>query len=170
MDLSKLKMSQKIAGGGAVVFIVAYFLPWFSIGNSIYSVDYSGSDVGFLWSTLPLLCALAVLASIAVPLFAPQVDLSKSLQPVVVFGAGALAAFLVILKLIIGESVGVSISDITLDRAWGLFVAAIAAGAMAYGCFLIFKEGGGDIKNIGASMNKPSGGSTPPPPPPPPAN
>ncbi len=163
MDLSKMSMSQKLAGGGAALYVIAWFLPWFSFsygGLANIDVTASGSDLNFFWGTLPFLCALAVLALVAIPVFAGQVDLSKVPAPAIL-GAAGLAAFLTILKLLIGET--------AFDRSWGLFIAAIASGVMAYGAFLIFKEGGGDIKNIGASMNKPDGGSTMPPPPPPPA-
>ena len=163
MDLSKLSMSQKLAGGGAALYVIAWFLPWFSFsyaGLAAADISASGSDLNFLWGTLPFLCALVVLALVAIPVFAGNVDLSKVPAPAILV-AGGLGGFLTIVKLLIGESY--------VDRAWGLFVAAIAGGVMAYGCFLIFKDGGGDIKNIGASMNKPAGGATPPPPPPPPA-
>ena len=47
--------------------------------------------------------------------------------------AGAVAAGIVVLKLLIGE-------DCTVDRAWGLFLATIAALGLLGGGFLAFQE------------------------------
>ncbi|MEQ1788289.1 MAG: hypothetical protein ABL966_14650 [Acidimicrobiales bacterium] len=134
MDLNKLTTSDKIIAGSGLLLFVAYFLPWFKLDIFGESVTASGGDVGFLWSTFPMLIGLVLAGSvIASKLF--DVKLPDLPVPWGQFylGLGALAALLVVLKLLIGEDF--------VDRAFGLFIAAIAAIGLAAGGFLRFQEG-----------------------------
>lgn len=139
MDLNKLSTSDKVIAGSGIVLFIAYFLPWFKVdfGFGVGSATASGSDVGFLWATLPMLLGLiAAAVVIANKLF----DVKLPDLPIpwgqAFLGAGVLAAVLVILKLIIGED-----PSELVNRAWGLFVAAIAAIGLAVGGYLKFQEG-----------------------------
>ena len=58
MDLNKLTLADKIILGSGIVLFIAYFLTWFTVefdGDFGFggSADAKGSDVDFLWSTLP---------------------------------------------------------------------------------------------------------------------
>lgn len=133
MDLNKLTTSDKIIAGSGIVLFIAYFLPWFKLDIFGESVTASGGDVGFLWSTFPMLIGLVLAGSvIASKLF--DVKLPDLPVPWGQFylGLGALAALLVVLKLLIGEDF--------VDRAFGLFIAAIAAIGLAAGGFMKFSE------------------------------
>lgn len=139
MDLNKLTTSDKIIAGSGIVLFIAYFLPWFKVdfGPLGGSASASGSDVDFLWSTLPMLLGLiAAGLVIANKLF----DVKLPDLPIpwgqAFLGLGALAAVLVVLKLIIGEDP----SEI-VDRSYGLFLAALAAIGLAVGGWLKFQEG-----------------------------
>jgi len=147
VDLSKLTTADKVVAGSALALLIASFLPWFGIdfdtgfGNS-GSVTGNGWDVGFLWGGIPVILGLLMVAQIAVSRFSPDTTLPDLPWSKIHLGLGIAAAVLVVLKLLIGyEELGV-----TLDRKWGLFVAAIAAVALAVGGFLKYQEleaGGG---------------------------
>jgi hypothetical protein len=158
MDINKLSRAEQIIGVAAIVFILSTFLPWFSISVDGFGVSQSesgnGWDVGFLWGRFPALLALAMLVVIildkltSVELPDPPVSWGQ-----IHLGLGVLIAFLVILKLIIGEDGGASSAELALmddfgieiSRAWGLFVAVLAAIGLAVGGFFKFQEDGGKV-------------------------
>ncbi len=150
VDFDKLTNADKVVAGGFLAFFISLFLPWFKLDfGGFGSATASGWDVDFMWSTLPFLLGLIMVAQIALDRFSsvelPEIPVTWGQ---VHLGLGSLTAFLVVVKLLIGEDV--------IDRSWGLFVAAIAAGAMAAGGFLKFQEDGA---GGGAS----AGGSSAPP-------
>ena len=139
MDINKLSNPEKIIGGSAIVLFVASLLPWFEVSFLGTSVSGNGWDVGFLWGRLPVLIALVMLAHIVISNFFESVKLPDLPWARVHLGGGILAALLVVLKLLIGESeIGID-----FDRAYGLFLAVIAAVGLAVGGFLYFKENEG---------------------------
>ncbi len=131
MDLNKLTTSDKVIAGSGIVLFIAYFLPWFKIEAFGVSATASGGDVGFLWSTFPMLIGL-VLAGCVIASKLFDVKLPDLPVPWGQFylGLGALAALLVVLKLLIGEDF--------VDRAFGLFIAALAAIGLAVGGYMKF--------------------------------
>jgi hypothetical protein len=153
MDLNKLTPGEKIVGGAAIVFIISTFLPWFTLKLEFFGVSESesgnGWDVGFLWGRFPAILALIMLIAIIVNRFTTT-ELPTLPVPwgTVHLGLGVLAALLVILKLIIGEDGGVSDAEMELfeeaggeiSRAFGIFLAALAAIALAVGGFFMFNE------------------------------
>lgn len=138
MDLNKLTTADKVVAGSGILLFIAYFLPWFKVEAFGVSATASGGDVGFLWSTLPMLLGLVAAGLvIATKLFDVKLpDLPAPLGQILL-GLGALAAVLVVLKLIIGED-----PTELVDRAWGLFVATIAAIGLAVGGYLKMQEQG----------------------------
>jgi hypothetical protein len=151
VDLSKLTRSDRIIVAAGLVLFVASFLPWFDVkvhGTGIAGFggtagSGNGWDVGFLWAGLP---ALLGLAAAAVILATKLGSASLPTLPVswgqAFLGAGVLSAFLVVLKLLIGEDGGGSFAGVrvSVDRAWGLFLATLAALAFAGGGYLKFTE------------------------------
>lgn len=138
MDLNKLTTSDKVIAGSGILLFIAYFLPWFKVDFGLGgSVSANGSDVDFLWSTLPMLIGL-VMAGVIIASKLFDVKLPDLPVPwgQAHLGLGALAAVLVVLKLLIGED-----PTELVDRAFGLFVAAIAAIGLAVGGFLKYQEG-----------------------------
>lgn len=133
MDPSKLSTSDRVIAASGVVLFVASFLPWFKLDIFGQTFTANGWDVGFFWAGIPALLGLAATASI---LASRLGDVQLPELPVgwgqAYFVAGAVSAVIVLLKLVIGEDV--------VDRAWGLFVAALGAGAFAYGGFLAFQR------------------------------
>ena len=137
--LNKLTRSEQIIAVSAIVLLIASFLPWFSIDIGPFSADANGWDVGFLWAGIPVILGLVMLAHIAITRFSPDTNLPD--LPVswaqVHLGAGALAALLVVLKLLIGED--------GVDRSFGLILATLAALGLAYGGYLYYREHQGDV-------------------------
>ena len=178
MDISKLTLSDKIIAGSGILLFIASFLTWFSASSSVSGggdltdlgidpADFSGSlgsvngwDVGFLWAGLPALLGLIAAAAVLLPKLS-EVKLPELPIPwgQAFLGAGALAALLVILKLLIGEDGGGSetFSGVTvkvdIDRGIGIFLATLASLGLAYGGYLKF-----------AGKEDDGGTATPPPP------
>ncbi len=154
MDLNKLTTSDKIIAGSGIILFIAYFLPWFKVDFGAFggSASASGGDVDFLWSTLPMLLGL-ILAGIVIANKLFDVKLPDLPIPwgQAFLGAGALAAVLVVLKLIIGED-----PSELVDRSYGLFLAALAAIGLAVGGWLKFQEG-----DSGTTSGDAGGGSAP---------
>ncbi len=129
MDLNKLTTSDKVIAGSGILLFIAYFLPWFKVDIFGESITASGGDVGFLWSTFPMLLGLLMAGTvIANKLFDVKLPDLPIPWSQAYLGAGALAAVLVVLKLLIGEDF--------VDRAFGLFIAALAAIGLAVGGYL----------------------------------
>jgi hypothetical protein len=192
MDLSKFKTSDWLKVGGALVFLIGYFLDWTSIDcpagvpNSYCSnANLSGSDF-FFRGTLPWLLVLAV--GILAFLLAAGVMKAGSLPwPIIFIAATGLATLLVLIYIIHPSYSGVT----GIGRGIGSWMGLVGAGAALAGSFMGFTEGGGSMSDL-TNMNKlkgqfgggqsgmppstpgmnpppPPGGMTPPPPPPPPA-
>ncbi len=140
-QLKQLSQGQQIFAGGAVVFLIAYFLPWFTVDAFGFSASATGSDVGALFSTIPLLLSLAMLAVIIVRAVKPDAGLPDWPWAQVIFGVGVFCAAMVVLKLLIGEDDG---GTGLVSRSYGLFIATIAGIAMAAGGWLEFQASKSD--------------------------
>ena len=170
MDLSKVSKGGQIFAGAGLIYLIASFLPWYTLDIpkelqgfiSDDSVNAWG-DLGFLWGSLWALLFLAGAVMLVLPAFGVAVP---KLPAVAYLAVGGLATLFTLLKLIIGE-------DGPINAGYGLYLAVIAAAAAAFGGFMMFKESGGDLSDL-KDMNKlksqfggSGGGGTPPPPPPP---
>jgi hypothetical protein len=151
VDLSKLSLSDRIIVASGILLFIAYFLPWFDVsvdsgitGVGDFSESANGSDVDFIWSTLPMLIGLVmagvIIASKLFDVKLPELPVTWGQAHL---GLGALAAFLVVLKLLMGEDAPAAAEAFGVDisRAFGLFLAALAAIGLAVGGWLMFKEG-----------------------------
>lgn len=137
----KASQGTQLAAGGALVLLIAVFLPWVSV-----KVEGFGSSSGSGWEAYSLgklaaLCALVVLAAIAIELFSPQTTLP--VPPVLIaLGAAGLGVLCVLYHvLFLGSDAG-AIEGLGVDvgRSWGMFLALIAAGVSAYGAFRRLSE------------------------------
>lgn len=145
MDLNKLTTSDKVIAGSGILLFIAYFLDWFTVSFDAVSGfgggegGISGGDVGFLWATLPMLIGLVMAGVvIASKLFDVQLPDLPIPWGQALLGMGALAALLVILKLIIGYDVPTNfeLSGGEISRSIGIFIAALAAIGLAVGGYL----------------------------------
>ena len=136
MDLNKLTMPEKIISGSAIVLFIASFLPWFKISFLGSDITGNGWDVGFFWGGIPTILGLVMLAHIVLTKLASNVSVPDLPWARIHLIAGIVAAAIVVLKLLMGHSeIGVD-----FDRAFGLFLAALAAIGLGVGGFLYYKE------------------------------
>ena len=143
MDFSKFKPSDWLVGGGAIVFLIAMFLPWYEVDFTFVDASTSGWDY-FLLGIIPLLLILAVAVMVLLPMFQPNVNLPATFGPVsraqgLLIGAG-LAALLVLFRLLIKDDGGVDEAEDFIDRGIGLYLAFIASLAVLAGVFMRQKE------------------------------
>jgi hypothetical protein len=142
VDLKKLSRAEMIISVAAIVLFIASFLDWFTVKVGVAgftaSAGGNGWDVGFLWGGVPTLIGLVMLAHVAISNFAPDVSLPDWPWGRVHLVLGIVAAALVVLKLIIGEDS--DFPGVSVDRAFGIFLAALAAIALAVGGFLYNQE------------------------------
>ncbi len=139
MDLSKLTLSDRIIAASGIVFLIFSFLPWYGKDYSVGTFSGSYSENGwsyFLFGIIPALLAIAILAYIAIRVFSPSTNLPELPVPwaTAVLIAAAVAAVLVVLKLLIGASKG----GINLDRKYGLFIAVLAVLGLVAGAAMAF--------------------------------
>ena len=172
MDLSKISKGGQIFAGAGIVYLIASFLPWYSLPSEYEAIGIDVSynawgDIGFLWGSLWALLFLGGAALLILPAFGVQVPKLPEIAYLIVAG---LATVFTVLKLLIGETE-------PLSSSFGIYLAVIAAAAAAFGAFTMFKESGGDLNDLkdinkiksqfGNSGGTSMGGGTPPPPPPP---
>jgi hypothetical protein len=140
VDLNKLTQSEKVIAGSAIALFIFSFTPWYGK----LSASRNGWDY-FLFGVIPVLLAVIMVAQIAMVRFSsaklPEIPIS---WPQVHLIAGGLAAFLVLLKLIIGDKVEATVLgthfSATLDRKYGIFLSLIAALGLVAGAYMKSQE------------------------------
>jgi hypothetical protein len=161
MDFNKLSTADKVIGASAIVFLIAFFLPWWGLENEFGSGSNNGLDY-FLTGILPLLIVLTMVVFIGIQRFSTtQLPPAPLPWGQIYLIAGAVVAVLVVLRLIVPSSESAFGVDIDLDRMYGMFVAALAAIGVGVGGFLKSKE---PEDSYSGPTSYP--GSPPPPPPP----
>jgi hypothetical protein len=142
VDLNKLTQGEKVIAGSAIAFLLFTFFPWYGIGSG----SRNGWDY-FLFGVIPLLLAIVMVAQIGISRFSE----TKLPDPPLPWGQihlilGGLAALLVLLKLLIGDSVGggtilgTKIPSIDLDRKYGIYLAFLASLGLVAGGYLKSRE------------------------------
>lgn len=161
MDLSKLKPSDWLVGGGTLVFLIAMFLPWFKAEvDNDFGVDFSDSVNGWeyqFFGIIPLLLLIAVTVALVVPKLADGVKIPDPIGPLpkaqAALIAAGLATVIVLLRLLLGfeedvpEGFGVEV-----NRGFGLFLCFLAAAAVTAGAFMKFQ---GNEPEIGGGSSQP---------------
>jgi hypothetical protein len=149
-----MSRGSQVAGISAVVLLVATFLPWVSV--EFGPLSESGSGFGeFALGKLAALCALLIIAVIAIETFAPQVTLPAA-PSLIIIALGVLAIIFVGWHVLflpdefdqvnsaVDDALGDAGGDLGLDidagRAWGVFVAFIAAIGATVGGYLKLSE------------------------------
>ena len=140
--IGRLTRGQMIAGVGAVVLLVAMFLPWIGVsGPSIPAgitvpsgVDTSSSENIWKGSTLDVYLLITVIVA-ALPALLAVTDSAEefSFVSAATFLLGVVAVILVIAFLTVDFPDGA-------DRKIGAFIGLVAALAIAYGGFRAMQE------------------------------
>jgi hypothetical protein len=129
--VSSVKRSTWIAGGGALVLLISTFFSWGSVDIGPLSISVSGWDTGAL-GKLTFLAALVALILVIVDQM--KIDVSSLPIPVslALIGAAGLGLLFVVLRFLFMPD--------GLGRAWGLYLAIIAAAVAVYGAWLKLQE------------------------------
>ncbi|MGH2840444.1 MAG: hypothetical protein ACRDKY_06425 [Solirubrobacteraceae bacterium] len=138
MDPSQASLGEKIAGGSALVLLIALFLPWYGIKIEGLGASVSLDETGNAWELLSFVDILLFLAAAAaIALIAARLAGALPALPappsLIVLGAGALALALVLFRLIFTPEPDGLPEQIDLTRKFGIFVALLAAAGVAYG-------------------------------------
>jgi hypothetical protein len=155
MDLNKLSTADKVIGVSAIVFLIAFFLPWWGLDFG----SNSGADY-FLTGWIPLLLVIGIVVVISIERFSttrlPDAPLPWSQ---IIMIAGITVGVLVVLRLLVPADEGAAGITFDLDRKYGLIIATLAAIGVAVGSVLRSRE---PVDVYGGSSYP---GSPPPPPP-----
>lgn len=146
--MDRLTTAQKIGIGGAVLLLIASFLPWYSVSGFGMSFSVNAWDAGFLgWGGV----ILGVLGG--------AVLLMKAMGKSDV-KAGGLAAEQIALILAVASLVLVVLRLLTesSNSAIGLYLGIVAAAVTAFGCFQAMKSGGMSMDDMRQRFG---GGPTP---------
>jgi hypothetical protein len=149
VDFRRFKTGDWWLLGGGVVVFVAGFLDWFTLDG------VSGGVSAFDFTLTGLIPWLLIVAAAVVGFLRAGGVIKESGIPwtPVVFGASALGLLLILIRLLIGSDLSDHLSgvpsdqDVSLDRAFGLWLAVAGAIAANFGAFLDVKAGGGDVRD-----------------------
>ena len=135
-----------IAGISGLVLIISPFLDWYSISAKNSVVDFSVSGSGWdALSWVPWIVTLAGLAAIALAIMRatgaklPQLPASPGF---IVLVLGALSTLLVLFRILVTPDAGASSSLVDVGRAFGIFIALLAAAGVTFGGWALWNEEG----------------------------
>ena len=140
MDLSKLSTSDKIIGVGAIISIVATFLPWYGWsgelgfgGGSANLWDWSGGIAFLILAAGGIAIAVLVLRMLEIFDLADQ-GIPEGLAMLVVAGV---AGVLTLIRLV---SIPGGLGIVGIGRSWGLWVGVAGAAIFVAGAVMRFQE------------------------------
>jgi hypothetical protein len=132
-DPATVSRGTWVAAGGSLVLLISVWLEWYHVSIAGFSIGGSGWDATDLAKLIALL-AIAGLVVVGLELFATNVAMPYP-SSLILIGIGALSALLVLFKII--DKPGPS----QISLSYGIFVALIAAIAIAVGGYLKMQEG-----------------------------
>jgi hypothetical protein len=139
-------MGDMIAGISGLVLIISPFLDWYSISAKNSVVDFSVSGSGWdALSWVPWIVTLCGLAAIALAVVRatganlPQLPASPGF---IVLALGALSTILVLFRILVTPDAGASSSLVDVGRAFGIFIALLAAAGVTFGGWTLWNEEG----------------------------
>ena len=166
MDLNRLSLGEKLAGGAAALLLLTSFIPlWakYEVGEEFAGFDtasrFNAWSAAFnILMKLALILALAVLAYVIAR--AAGVDLS-AVPPVALLGAAGLSFLLILIHLLMGpQEFGLAgVGGLEVSRGPLLFLGGLLGAAMALGGYLHMQQSGATpVRRTGT----PSTGTPPP--------
>jgi len=170
MDFSKFKTPDWLMIGGGIGIFIFGFFNWVTVSG--FGSD--GNVFDFFWTgTIPWILLIAS-AVVTVLLIQGTLKQDQLPWPLVLLAATALAALLLLIRLIFNpiEGSGGAFGG-EIGRGIGMILSVVSGLVATAGAFLNFQASGGDIKDLTdvdklkASFSK--GDDVAPPPPPPPA-
>lgn len=160
MDLNRLSMGEKLAGGSAALLLLTSFIPlWakYEVGEDLAAFG-GGSSRFSAWSAafnilmkLALILVLAVLAYVLAR--AAGVDLS-AVPPIALLGAAGLSFLFILIHTVMGpQEFGLSAGGIEVSRGPLLFLGVLLSAAMAGGAYLASQATG--TRSVGGTASAP---------------
>ena len=188
MDINRLSLGDKIAGGSAIaLLLIMTIFKWFGLEVESNVAGFGVSDSLNAWKSFSfidiilLVTCLTALGMVYMRASDTHVDLPFSIS-VAVAALGALSTLLILFRIISPpdfETGGVDVAgvDINNTREIGAFIGLIAAAALTYGGFRAMDEDGTSFQDAGDRLRDrsgpgagpgagPGGGTGAPPPPP----
>jgi hypothetical protein len=168
-DVSRLRRSDWIVGGGAVALLVfMFFFSWYG-GSYKGSVSLGGSFGASVsstgWETFTnsrwIWLITIIVALGAVVLVAGERKLDLPVKPsVIVAGLGALSTLLILYRIIHHPSGGASFAggSFSYGIKIGIWLGLIAAVAIAYGGYVMMSDEGTSLSDIGHQASGAVGG------------
>jgi hypothetical protein len=140
VDLGKLTRAEQLIVGGGVVYLVAMFLPWYDRDILLFGRS-TGWD-NLVGGILPLLLIAAMVTRILLTRYSPA---TPQLRPPIPWPQlhlilGLAAGLILVLRTVIDSDVHGGGETIARYRQYGLFIALLAALAVAAGGVLKFLE------------------------------
>jgi hypothetical protein len=158
-DVSRLRRSDWMVGGGAVAFFVfLFFFKWYGVSVKGVvpvggSVNYGSSSTG--WDTFTnsrwIWLITIIVALGAVVLVAGQRKLDMPVQPsAIVAGLGALSTLLILYRIIHHPSGGASFGGVEASAGIkiGIWLGLISSVAITYGGYLMMSEEGTSLSDV----------------------
>lgn len=159
MDIGRLSNSERISGGSAILLFVFMFFRWYGIGvaekpSLLFDLRLF-EDGGNAWQTLevtPVVLALVIAVTVGV---AVRRLIGRDWEPpvspgAVVFVLGALAACLILIRIVSLPDLGGEIEGFTFVATLkvGIFLALAAACGIAYGGGRAMQEEGASFADL----------------------
>ena len=138
MDASRLSFGESVTGASGLALLVFMFFPWYAQDVGLGPENLSAwSALAFIDLLLFLVAALAIAMAVARAAGAMPRDLPAS-PGTIVAAAGALAALLVLYRIV--ELPSPDIADADISRKFGVYLGLIAAAGIAFGGATATKE------------------------------
>jgi len=143
MDLSKLKLGQKIVLGAGILLIINLFLPWWRVDFGFGSASANAFDAFLAWFGSFLAIAAAVIIALKV-FTSVKVNAGPLKAEHLAFALAALGFLFILIELFVDNEF----------MFVGIWIGLVASAVLAVGAFLAMKEEGlgvQDFKALGGS-------------------
>ena len=155
--VNKLKPTQYlVVAGGALVVIFGLFR-WFSwtIDNDGVRGSDKSNAFDYLFTGVIPWILLGGAALVTVLLATGALNPGKVPWPLVILGATALGAILIIIRVIIGDDPDIEGVDVDVSRGIGLWISALGAILATVGAFLTYQSEAFDSRTSLGSGGRP---------------
>jgi hypothetical protein len=173
-DVSRLRRSDWITGGGAVAFFIfLFFFNWYGgsykgttpVGGGSFGASISSTGWDTFTNSRWIWLLTIVVAIGAALLVASQRKLELPVQPsVLIAGLGALSTLLIFYRIVHHPSGGASFAGASFSYGIkiGIWLGLIAAAAVTYGGYLMMGEDGTSLSDLGKPADRTVGDAAPP--------